>query len=319
MLSTGASNALLKTLEEPPAHVVFVLATTDPQKVLDTIRSRTQHFSSTCCRQKCSPSTSSNREGRRASTFRSAALDYVLRVGGGSARDTLSALDQVVAAGSIPTTDRRSKISSTRSPTATRHARSRASPKRSPPARGPRPHRTPHRVAARRVPRRDGTRCRRAVRERRGRAQLTKPHGSALRRPCAHSRCSAPRSSRCDTRPTRQRVARRRDRANREPGARRQPRGPPRATRTARARPNGRVLRRWPHPRHPHRPSHRHGIERSAAALGTATPRTAAAAPAPSTIEEAEAPRTRRPQPRPDRCRRVTSSRSRGPTRCCRS
>ena len=43
MLSTAASNALLKTLEEPPSHVVFILATTDPQKVLPTIRSRTQH------------------------------------------------------------------------------------------------------------------------------------------------------------------------------------------------------------------------------------------------------------------------------------
>ena len=44
MLSPAASNTLLKTLEEPPAHVTFVLATTDPQKVLPTIRSRTQHF-----------------------------------------------------------------------------------------------------------------------------------------------------------------------------------------------------------------------------------------------------------------------------------
>ncbi|HEX2064696.1 MAG TPA: DNA polymerase III subunit gamma/tau, partial [Acidimicrobiales bacterium] len=44
MLSTAASNALLKTLEEPPSHVVFVLVTTDPQKVLPTIRSRTQHY-----------------------------------------------------------------------------------------------------------------------------------------------------------------------------------------------------------------------------------------------------------------------------------
>ncbi|MEI2699769.1 MAG: AAA family ATPase [Microthrixaceae bacterium] len=44
MLSTAGSNALLKTLEEPPDHVRFVLATTDPQKVLPTIRSRTQHF-----------------------------------------------------------------------------------------------------------------------------------------------------------------------------------------------------------------------------------------------------------------------------------
>ena len=44
MLSAAASNALLKTLEEPPEHVCFVLATTDPQKVLPTISSRTQHF-----------------------------------------------------------------------------------------------------------------------------------------------------------------------------------------------------------------------------------------------------------------------------------
>ncbi len=44
MLSNAAANALLKTLEEPPGHVVFVLATTDPQKVPPTISSRTQHF-----------------------------------------------------------------------------------------------------------------------------------------------------------------------------------------------------------------------------------------------------------------------------------
>ncbi|MFM7095382.1 MAG: DNA polymerase III subunit gamma/tau, partial [Actinomycetota bacterium] len=44
MLSKPAEAALLKTLEEPPSHVVFVLATTDPQKVSETIRSRTQHL-----------------------------------------------------------------------------------------------------------------------------------------------------------------------------------------------------------------------------------------------------------------------------------
>ena len=44
MLTDAAFNALLKTLEEPPPHVVFVLATTDPQKMSDTIRSRTQHL-----------------------------------------------------------------------------------------------------------------------------------------------------------------------------------------------------------------------------------------------------------------------------------
>ena len=44
MLSTAAFNALLKTLEEPPPQVVFVLATTDPQRVLPTILSRCQRF-----------------------------------------------------------------------------------------------------------------------------------------------------------------------------------------------------------------------------------------------------------------------------------
>ena len=44
MLSTGAFNALLKTLEEPPAHVKFILATTEIEKVPDTIRSRTLRF-----------------------------------------------------------------------------------------------------------------------------------------------------------------------------------------------------------------------------------------------------------------------------------
>src|ERR1700741_5589636 len=43
-VTPDAASALLKTLEEPPAHGTFVLATTDPQKVLPTIRSRTQHF-----------------------------------------------------------------------------------------------------------------------------------------------------------------------------------------------------------------------------------------------------------------------------------
>ena len=46
MLTTGAENALLKTLEEPPSHVVFILATTEPHKVAPTIRSRTQHYES---------------------------------------------------------------------------------------------------------------------------------------------------------------------------------------------------------------------------------------------------------------------------------
>ena len=101
MLSTAASNALLKTLEEPPARVVFVLATTDPQKVLPTIRSRTQHFEF-----KLLGSTELERLVNNA--IKSAelnvpdqALDLVIRRGRGSARDTLSALDQIAAAGIV--------------------------------------------------------------------------------------------------------------------------------------------------------------------------------------------------------------------------
>ncbi|MCP5026695.1 MAG: DNA polymerase III subunit gamma/tau, partial [Actinomycetia bacterium] len=106
MLSTGASNALLKTLEEPPDHVVFVLATTDPHKVLPTIRSRTQHLELTLL-----PTDQLADHVRwiiddaqldLGQAPLDEVVDYVIRKGGGSARDTLSALDQVVAAGGTP-------------------------------------------------------------------------------------------------------------------------------------------------------------------------------------------------------------------------
>jgi DNA polymerase-3 subunit gamma/tau len=101
MLSPGASNALLKTLEEPPDHVRFVLATTDPQKVLPTIRSRTQHFEFQLL-------SALELETYVRWIIADADLDvddeavaWVVRQGRGSARDTLSALDQVVAAGGV--------------------------------------------------------------------------------------------------------------------------------------------------------------------------------------------------------------------------
>jgi DNA polymerase-3 subunit gamma/tau len=102
MLSTPASNALLKTLEEPPAHVVFVLATTDPQKVLPTIRSRTQHFDVRLLSADELTALAEFIIDDAGLEVPPGAVDYVVRVGAGSARDMESALDQVVAAGGIP-------------------------------------------------------------------------------------------------------------------------------------------------------------------------------------------------------------------------
>ncbi len=102
MLSKGASNALLKTLEDPPGHVVFVLATTDPQKVEKTISSRTQHLQFHLLPADVLTQHVEYIVKDAALDLPPDALDYVLRAGGGSARDTLSALDQVVAAGSVP-------------------------------------------------------------------------------------------------------------------------------------------------------------------------------------------------------------------------
>jgi DNA polymerase-3 subunit gamma/tau len=101
MLSTPASNALLKTLEEPPAHVVFVLATTDPQKVLPTIQSRTQHFEF----RLLGPAVLGELldQVRRDAHLEVAdeVIDLAVRRGRGSARDALSVLDQVAASDGV--------------------------------------------------------------------------------------------------------------------------------------------------------------------------------------------------------------------------
>lgn len=99
MLSKPAEAALLKTLEEPPSHVVFVLATTDPQKMSDTIRSRTQHLQF----HLLPPDTLAEHIKWVAADAHldlpQAALDAALAQGGGSARDTLSALELLAATG----------------------------------------------------------------------------------------------------------------------------------------------------------------------------------------------------------------------------
>ena len=96
MVSTQGFNALLKLVEEPPEHLRFIFATTEPDKVLPTIRSRTHHYPfrlipprllSTYLGQLC------EMEGV---AIEPAALPLVVRAGGGSARDTLSVLDQLL-------------------------------------------------------------------------------------------------------------------------------------------------------------------------------------------------------------------------------
>lgn len=100
-LTGPAAAALLKTLEEPPSHVVFVLATTDPEKVPETIRSRTQHLQFHLL-----PVDDLEKHVRWVAADAGIDLDddgleAVLRQGGGSARDTLSALELLAATGGV--------------------------------------------------------------------------------------------------------------------------------------------------------------------------------------------------------------------------
>ena len=101
MLSTAASNALLKTLEEPPAHVIFVLATTDPQKVLPTIRSRTQHYEFRLLGPDTLSALLAQVRTDAGLEVGDDALDLAVRRGRGSARDALSILDQVAASDTV--------------------------------------------------------------------------------------------------------------------------------------------------------------------------------------------------------------------------
>jgi len=99
MLSKPAEAALLKTLEEPPSHVVFVLATTDPQKVTDTIRSRTQHLRF----HLLSPDTLAEHVrwvvDDAGLDVGDDAIAAAVSQGAGSARDTLSALELIASSG----------------------------------------------------------------------------------------------------------------------------------------------------------------------------------------------------------------------------
>lgn len=101
MLTNAASNALLKTLEEPPPRVIFVLATTDPQKVLPTILSRTQAYEFRLLDGSVLEDLVDKVRQSADLNIDEKAMDWVVKQGRGSARDTLSFLDQVVALGGI--------------------------------------------------------------------------------------------------------------------------------------------------------------------------------------------------------------------------
>ena len=99
MLSTAAFNALLKTLEEPPSHVVFILATTDPQKVPETIHSRCQRFDF----RRISSESIVSRLGAicvaEGVEFEGEALDLIAHRAEGGMRNALTSLEQLIAFG----------------------------------------------------------------------------------------------------------------------------------------------------------------------------------------------------------------------------
>lgn len=99
MLSTGAFNALLKTLEEPPANVIFILATTEPQKIPATIISRTQRFDFKRINAQAAFDRMVYILNERGNTYDEAALHVIANAADGGMRDALSILDQALSFG----------------------------------------------------------------------------------------------------------------------------------------------------------------------------------------------------------------------------
>jgi DNA polymerase-3 subunit gamma/tau len=96
MVSPQGFNALLKLVEEPPPHLRFIFATTEPDKVIATIRSRTHHYPFRLIPPRLLSSYLSELCEKEGVTIEPAALPLVVRAGAGSARDTLSVLDQLL-------------------------------------------------------------------------------------------------------------------------------------------------------------------------------------------------------------------------------
>ncbi|HMQ54842.1 MAG TPA: DNA polymerase III subunit gamma/tau [Anaerolineae bacterium] len=99
MLSNSAFNALLKTLEEPPRHVIFVLATTEPEKIPATITSRCQRFDFKRIKLEDVAQRLAYIAGQEGFAATPEALEFIARQSSGSMRDAISLLDQMVAYG----------------------------------------------------------------------------------------------------------------------------------------------------------------------------------------------------------------------------
>src|SRR5207248_2010325 len=97
MVTTQGFNALLKIVEEPPEHLVFIFATTEPEKVLATIRSRTHHYPFRLLPPSTMRGLLEQVCAGEGVTIEPAVYPLVIRAGGGSARDSLSVLDQLLA------------------------------------------------------------------------------------------------------------------------------------------------------------------------------------------------------------------------------
>jgi DNA polymerase-3 subunit gamma/tau len=97
MITTAAFNALLKVVEEPPPHVKFIFATTEPDKVLATIRSRTFHYRFRLIPPQVMREHLAGLSQREGITVEPPVLPLIVRAGGGSARDAQSILDQLAA------------------------------------------------------------------------------------------------------------------------------------------------------------------------------------------------------------------------------
>ena len=97
MLSLSAFNALLKTLEEPPEHVLFIFATTEPHKIPDTILSRCQRFDFRRIPEKEIVAALAKIAEQESVTISEGLLSEIAREARGGMRDSLSLLDQVIS------------------------------------------------------------------------------------------------------------------------------------------------------------------------------------------------------------------------------